>query len=97
MSPFLDYLSGLPQFQASHLTETVMHIGTGCVLSKHKSDEPKHAATLSAHWPGQPRDELALFDGYKVIDYYSREAKSLGFPPEKLAMAMQSLESDLKA
>lgn len=97
MHAFLQFFSALPQFEAQHLFGTVTHIGTGCVLSKHESDEPKHRDTLMARWPGQHRDEVCPLGGYNAVRFYGLEAKALGFPESEIESAMSRLLEALKA
>jgi len=78
MYPLLEFLSTLPQFHANRTSGELVHIGTGCILSRVESGEPDVDDLLLARWPGQTSDDACAIDGLDAMNFYMREARSMG-------------------
>ncbi|MDR5815199.1 MULTISPECIES: hypothetical protein [unclassified Caballeronia] len=78
MYPLLEFLSTLPQFHADRARSEVVHIGTGCILSSRDSYGPDVDPVLLARWPGQPLGDARTIDGLDAVNFYMRQARSMG-------------------
>ncbi|MFC5427985.1 hypothetical protein ACFPTO_04055 [Paraburkholderia denitrificans] len=94
MYPLLEFLATLPQFHAARPAREVLHIGTGCVFSMANGVGPQlpSETTLKARWPGQLESEYHEIDGLDAVNFYMREARTLGAEPASINRAIAVLD-----
>ncbi|BAO92864.1 hypothetical protein [Caballeronia cordobensis] len=95
MYPLLEFLSTLPQFHADRVRSEVVHIGTGCTLSRRDSCGPDVDTVLLARWPGQPPGDACAIDGLDAVNFYMREARTMGAEPGLLNRAIGVLDRSM--
>lgn len=95
MYPLLEFLSTLPQFHADRARSEVVHIGIGCTLSRRDSCGPEVDSVLLARWPGQPLGDACTIDGLDAVNFYMREARSMGAEIGLLNRAIGALDRSM--
>lgn len=80
--PVIKFLSTLPQFAAQNLSDAVVHLRYGTVVSLIEYDEPKFKGMLSLRWPGQARDEVCFVDMEKYVSLQISDASAMWLQEE---------------
>ncbi|CAB3786810.1 hypothetical protein [Paraburkholderia fynbosensis] len=92
--PLIAFLAGLPQFDAIALTDSVLELRSGCVVSASRSAAAGDADSrfrLNLAWPGGSRSAAPTHevDAYKYIALQVQEAARLGFDLQLMAQSAE--------